>query len=69
VKYNCYEATLRAADGAGLRVLAAADRHVRACLADDAVWLQVLTRCPLGQEVMLPGDRLEAECTVELSGP
>jgi len=69
VKYNCYEASLKTADGAGLRVLAAADRHVRACLADDAVLLHVLTRCPLGQEVMLPGDRLEAECTIELSGP
>ena len=69
VKYHCYDASLKAADGAGLRVLAAADRHVRACLAADSVLLHVLTRCPLGQEVLLPGDRLEADCTLELNGP
>ncbi|MGO8746656.1 MAG: glycoside hydrolase family 2 TIM barrel-domain containing protein [Thermoguttaceae bacterium] len=69
VKYNCYEASLRAADGSGLRARAAADRHVRACLAADSVLMHVLTRCPLGQEVMLPGGRLAAECTVELIGP
>jgi hypothetical protein len=69
VKYNCYEASLTAANGSGLRARSAADRHVRACLGDDSVLMHVLTRCPLGQEVMLPGDRLAAECTVELIGP
>jgi hypothetical protein len=68
VKYHCYEASLTATNGPGLRARAAADRHVRACLGDDSVLMHVLTRCPLGQEVIHPGDRLAAECTVELIG-
>ncbi len=66
VKFNCYEASLRAANGSGLRIHSAADRHVRACLATDSVLMHVLTRCPLGQEVILPKGGLEAECTFEL---
>jgi hypothetical protein len=66
VKYHCYEAALSAADGSGLRVLAAADRHVRASVADGSVRMHVLMRCPLGQETMLPGAPLVAECTVRL---
>lgn len=69
VKYHCYDASLTAANGSGLRARSAADRHVRACLGEDSVLMHILTRCPLGQEVMLPGDRLAAECTVELIGP
>jgi len=46
-------------------VQAQADRHVRACLADDSVLLHVLTRCDLGQVELREGDVLEGTCTVE----
>ncbi|MHB8866599.1 MAG: glycoside hydrolase family 2 protein [Pirellulaceae bacterium] len=68
IKFNVYEAGLRADNGRGLQVHANADRHVRACLAEDTVRLHVLTRCELGQVVMQEGDTLEGECTVELVG-
>ena len=67
VKYHCYEASLTG----GRRIGPASPRRRRParsrCLAEDSVLMHVLTRCPLGQVVMRPGDRLEAECTIELS--
>ncbi len=45
VKLHIYEASLNAPDGSSLRVLANADRHVRACLAGNAVSMHVLSRC------------------------
>jgi len=68
VKFNVYEAALRAADGSGLRVHANADVHVRPCLADGGVLLHALSRCPLGQVVLRNGDRIAGQCTVELVG-
>jgi hypothetical protein len=66
VKFHIQQATLQAQGGPGLRVHAQADRHVRACLADDGVLLHVLTRCDLGQVELRDGDVLEGTCTVEL---
>ena len=61
IKFNIYEASLRAGDGTGLRIHANADAHVRSCLAEDGVLLHVLSRCPLGQVVIKNGDRLSGE--------
>ena len=69
IKYCVYEAAMVATSGAGLRVRAAAHRHVRACLGADSVLLHVLTRCPLGQVPMAPGNHLTAEGAIELIIP
>ena len=45
VKLHIDEASLNAPDGSSVRVLANADRHVRACLAGKAVSMHVLSRC------------------------
>ena len=66
VKFNIYEASLVANDGCGLRVHAHADRHVRPCLAKDAVLVHILTRCELGQVVMQDGDQLSGKCVIQL---
>lgn len=64
-----YEAALLAQDGAGLRVHADGDQHVRPGLAENVVWLHVVSRCPLGQVVLKPGDELAGQCIVELLWP
>jgi hypothetical protein len=69
IKFNVYEASLRASDGAGLRVYANADAHVRSCLSDNGVLLHVLSRCPLGQVVIKNGDRLAGEFVIEVLRP
>jgi hypothetical protein len=69
VKLNVYEAALLSPDGAGLRVRARADLHVRPCLAESEVLLHVLSRCPLGQVTIRPGDRIAGRCAVELLWP
>jgi len=68
VKFSVYEAALLAPDGAGLRVYARADAHVRPCLAEGEVLLHVLSRCPLGQVILRTGDRIAGQCTVEVTG-
>ncbi len=47
-KYNVYEAALTAPNGAGLRVDSDGTADVRACLADNAVWLHILQSQPAG---------------------
>ncbi|MCC6123453.1 MAG: hypothetical protein IT426_00675 [Pirellulales bacterium] len=69
IKFNVYEASLRASDGNGVTVRANADAHVRACLAEKGVLLHVLSRCPLGQVVIKNGDRLTGEFVVEIAKP
>jgi len=69
IKFNVYEAALLAEDGAGLRLHAAGDLHVRPGLAEDEVLFHVLSRCPLGQVVLKPGDELTGQCIVELVRP
>jgi len=69
VKLHIYEASLSAVDGSFVRVLADANRHVRACLAGKAVSMHVLSRCGLGQVVVRRGDRLEDECRVVIRPP
>jgi hypothetical protein len=66
IKFNIYEASLRASDGAGLQIHSNAGAHVRCCLADDGVLLHALSRCPLGQVVIKKGDRLAGEFVVEI---
>ncbi len=66
VKFHVYEASLTAPGGAGLRVQANADRHVRCCLAADAVLLHALTRCDLGQVTIQDGDKLSGDCCLEI---
>ena len=67
IKFNVYEAALLAENGAGLRLHAAGDLHVRPGLAEDEVLFHVLSRCPLGQVVLKPGDELTGQCIVELT--
>jgi hypothetical protein len=66
IKFNIYEASLAAADGAGLRVRANADVHVRPCLADNGVKLHVLSKCRLAPIVLKKGDRITGRYAVEL---
>lgn len=66
IKFNIYEASLKADDGSGVMVHANADAHVRCCLADDGVLMHVLSRCPLGQVVIKKGERLAGEFVVEM---
>jgi hypothetical protein len=66
VKLNVYEAALRAGDGAGLRLHANADAHVRACLDPAGVRLHLLTECRLGPVAIHPGDRLQGQFAIEL---
>ena len=69
VKFHIYEASLSAPDGSFVRVLANADRHVRACLAGKGISMHLLSRCGLGQVVVRRGDRLEDECRVVIRPP
>ncbi len=69
IKFNIYEASLCAPNGAGLTVHANADAHVRSCLAENGVLFHVLSRCPLGQVAIKSGDRLTGEFVVELAKP
>jgi beta-galactosidase len=66
IKFNVYDAALVAEDGSGLEIHARADRHVRPCLAENAVLLHVLTRCELGQVVLNHGNELAGDCVVDL---
>jgi hypothetical protein len=66
IKFNIYEAALKAADGSGLTVHANADAHVRCCLAENGVLLHALSRCPLGQVVIKKGDRLTGDFVIEM---
>jgi len=65
-KFNIYEATLLSATGAGLRVHAQADVHVRPALTDGGVLLHILKECRLGPVTFRKGDRISGEFTVEL---
>ena len=47
-KYNVYEAALTVPNGTGLRVDSDGTADVRACVADNAVWLHVLQSQPPG---------------------
>jgi beta-galactosidase/beta-glucuronidase len=69
IKFNIYEASLRTNDGAGLTVHAKANAHVRSSLAENGVFFDVLSRCPLGQVVIKNGDRLSGEFVVEIAKP
>lgn len=69
IKFNIYEASLRSSDGAAFTVHATANAHVRSCLAENAVLLHVLSRCPLGQVAIKNGDRLTGEFVVEIAKP
>lgn len=68
IKFNIYEASLVAPTGAGIRVRANADVHVRPCLADDGVRLHVLSQCRMGAVPLKKGDRVAGTCIVELLG-
>ncbi len=69
VKFNIYEATLAAPDGAGISAHANADAHFRAALAPGGVAAYILWRCPLGQVPLKAGDHLQGEFVVELHAP
>jgi hypothetical protein len=66
VKLNVYEASLTSPEGAGLRVRADADRHVRACLDPAGVKLHILSECRMGPVILNTGDHVRGECFVEL---
>lgn len=69
VKFHVYEAALTDAAGRGVKVLAAGNVHVRACVdPTGGAWLHLLSACRLGQTVLKPGDRITGEFTVQLVG-
>ncbi len=68
VKFNIYEASLAAPNGAGISVHANADTHFRAALDARGVIAHVLTHCAMGQFQIKSGDRLKARYVVTLSG-
>jgi hypothetical protein len=63
VKLNVTQAAVNGARG-GLRLFAAADRHVRAALAPEGTWLHVLTRCAMGPRTLKSGDRVTGAATL-----
>jgi beta-galactosidase len=66
IKYNIYQAALTAPNGSGFAVYANGDAHFRAALAPGGVAAHLLWRCPLGQVVLKPNDRLQGEFVVVL---
>lgn len=66
VKLNVYEASVTDQSGTGLRLRAAADRHLRACLAEGGVAVHLLTHCRLGPVTLKPGDRIRGDYAVEI---
>lgn len=67
-KFCVYEAGLSGSSG-GVTLLAEADRHVRACLAADGVWLHLISDCRMGPIVLRAGDRLEGSFVVRIEPP
>jgi len=67
VKLNVYQAALLSPRGDGLRLLADADAHARACLGERGVLLHALTECRLGPVTVKTRDRLRGELTVVLA--
>ncbi|NCO18951.1 MAG: hypothetical protein GW900_02685 [Gammaproteobacteria bacterium] len=66
VKLNVYQAALLSPRGAGVRLLANADAHARACLDKRGVLFHALAECRLGPVAVRDGDRLRGEFAVEL---
>ncbi len=69
VKLNIYQASLTGPDGAGLRALADADRHVRACLDPAGVRFHVLSQCRLAPVRLARGQHVTGEYAVQLLAP
>lgn len=59
IKFHVYEASLTDGDGDGARLLANADAHFRASMAADRVWMNLISRCRLGQIPLKAGERIE----------
>ena len=68
VKFNVREASLMTQGGAGVRVRANEDVHVRACLAGDRVLLHVLSECGITPVMLKKGDRVVGRCSLSLVG-
>ena len=66
IKFNIYEATLSAKNGTGISAHGNADVHFRSALTTNGVAAHVLSRCPLGQVELNPGDRLVEKFVVQL---
>lgn len=66
MKFNIREASLASPDGSGICVNANADVHFRACLADNAVKMHILSQCPLRAVVLHKGEQLKGEYAVRL---
>jgi beta-galactosidase len=73
IKFCIREASVTASGGshAGLRVLADADAHVRACIDPESgvTLLHVLSECRLGPVLLGTGDAVRGEFHVEVLGP
>ncbi|MDB6028226.1 MAG: hypothetical protein JWM68_4449 [Verrucomicrobiales bacterium] len=69
IKFNIYEASLGTSDGSGLSAHGNADVHFRSALTTNGVAAHVLSRCPLGQVPLNPGDHLAGEFIVQLHPP
>jgi hypothetical protein len=69
IKFNIYEASLATPDGAGLSAHANADVHFRSALTTNGVAVHVLSRCPLGQVPLNPGDHLAWKFVIQLRAP
>ena len=69
IKFNIYEASLATPDGAGLSAHANADVHFRSALTTNGVAAHLLSRCPLGQVPLNPGDHLSGKFVIQLRAP
>ncbi len=66
IKFNIYEASLASPKGAGIRVDANRDAHVRPALMDGGVKMHILNQCRIGQVVLKPGDHVSGEFAVTI---
>ncbi|MHB1456294.1 MAG: glycoside hydrolase family 2 TIM barrel-domain containing protein [Armatimonadota bacterium] len=66
IRFCIYNASLVAPDGAGIKVYANADAHVRPCLAEDGIMLHILNTCRMGQTTIKNGAKLKGEFVVEI---
>ena len=66
IKFCIYEASLRTANGSGVRVDANGDVHFRACLSAHGVQMHVLSQCPLAPVKIKNGARLSGNVCVRM---
>ena len=66
IKFCIYNASLTAPDGAGIKVYANADAHVRPCLTENGVLMHILNTCRMYQTTIKNGDKLTGEFVMSI---